>query len=81
MEQIQFVEALPPKTVGRRPGSGKVQRIIEQAKQRPGEWAILATGIKSPSYYYILAKKDGKIAVQTRRNEDGTFTVYARYDA
>jgi hypothetical protein len=66
----------------RRDRTGKpltdIQAQIATLKANPGQWAIVLTGAKRRDRATYL-KRVG-VEATSRQNDDGTFTIYARWN-
>ena len=72
--EIQWED--PPEGIGR----GRYDRtspVLAALKGNPGRWAKVASGRKSSSAGTTFRKKGCE--VQTHRESDGTYTVWARW--
>lgn len=82
----------PPSTKGNgRPGSSKWAPVFKMLANRPGEWAVIAEGLKKAGNHFTRQSSTSYVAlvragvdpdayeVQSRMQPDGTYTVYARF--
>ena len=56
---------------------GRLRVLLAELKEHPGKWAISHPAAQSPSSAYPL-KRVG-CEVTSRKNDDGTYRVYARW--
>lgn len=83
MGEIVFEE--PPASQGGRAESPRNREIAEALKKYPNEWAKIDGAAKNDGLAVRIrtgkAKSfaEGKWEATSRGNEDGTFSIYARY--
>ena len=77
--------AAPPQAKGGRGESARNKEIAAALKKNPGEWAKVAEGETSDGLAVRIRSGKaktfsvGKWEATSRRQEDGTITIYARY--
>lgn len=80
---VKFEE--PPTARGGRAESERNKEIAEALRKKPGKWALVAEGEKNDGLAVrIRTGKAKSFAVGTweatsRRNEEGTIDIYARF--
>ena len=71
----------PPKRtgVGSKNRGGRTMRFVEALKARPNRWAIYTEGVSNAVSVTMGKKRFPNTEWTSRKQADGTFTVYARY--
>ena len=72
----------PPKKrtgLGGANGSGKTQKFVSVLKTRPNRWAIYKENCSNGVMVTQNKKAFPNTEWTSRKNQDGTFTIYARY--
>lgn len=77
---IEWVDEVPE-----RRRSGRWVRVTQELRARPGQWAKVDTGVTNTAFATMLKQgrlgnaEPGEFEATCRRNDDGTYDVYARY--
>jgi hypothetical protein len=83
MQQTKIKWATPPaKRTGTRSGGrklGATARFVEVLKTRPNKWAIYKSNANNAVTVSTAKKAYPQTEWTSRKNPDGTFTLYARF--
>ena len=73
------LEDPPASARGKAPAGGALADLIQRlGDQHPGQWSLLDRKKKNIGYLYALKKKHPNLAIQTRKNKDGTYGVWIK---